>query len=248
MENDIKFKNENEELKNKFGIRFKSLRTGYGFTQDTLAEAYTKKFQQKMLKSSISQYENGKQLPEVPYLINWAFFFDVTLDYLLGLSDVKVEHFILSIKDLEKVLKKLSYNDKKIAKQYLDELYNNIYPAHTSSIKILGQTAAGKPIEYGDSYAQDIDDISNIPDNADYALIVNGDSMEPDIKNGQLIYVKECPDVENGAIAIVEVDGAVTCKKVYKWKDHIELHSLNTTYQPIIITAGNFRILGKVIL
>mgnify|MGYP004458536819 CR=1 FL=1 len=248
MENDMKLKNENEELKTKFGIRFKSLRTGYGFTQDTLAEAYAKKFQQKMLKSSISQYENGKQLPEVPYLINWAFFFNVTLDYLLGLSDVKVEHFILSIKDLEKVLKKLSYNDKKIAKQYLDELYNNIYSTHNSNIKILGQTAAGKPIEYGDSYAQDIDDISNIPQNADYALVVNGDSMEPDIKNGQIIYVKECPDVENGAIAIVEVDGAVTCKKVYKWNDHIELQSLNTAYEPIIITAGNFRILGKVII
>ena len=150
--------------------------------------------------------------------------------------------------------------------QYVLDLYNSLTPENQMNtvsymralklvnkpnkprVQILGQTAAGKPIEYGDSYAQDIDDISNIPDNADYALIVNGDSMEPDIKNGQLIYVKECPDVENGAIAIVEVDGAVTCKKVYKWKDHIELHSLNTTYQPIIITAGNFRILGKVIL
>lgn len=150
--------------------------------------------------------------------------------------------------------------------QYVLDLYNSLTPENQMNtvsymralklvnkpnkprVQILGQTAAGKPIEYGDSYAQDIDDISNIPDNADYALVVNGDSMEPDIKNGQLIYVKECPDVENGAIAIVEVDGAVTCKKVYKWKDHIELHSLNTTYQPIIITAGNFRILGKVIL
>lgn len=72
--------------------------------------------------------------------------------------------------------------------------------------------------------------------------------MEPDIKNGQLIYVKQQPDVENGTIAVVEIDGAVTCKKVYKWADHIELHSLNTTYEPIIITKGNFKILGKVIL
>lgn len=149
--------------------------------------------------------------------------------------------------------------------QYVLDLYNSLTPENQMNtvsymralklvnkpnkprVQILGQTAAGKPIEYGDSYAQDIDDISNIPDNADYALVVNGDSMEPDIKNGQLIYVKECPDVENGTIAIVEVDGAVTCKKVYKWKKHIELQSLNTAYEPIIITAGNFRILGKVI-
>ena len=72
--------------------------------------------------------------------------------------------------------------------------------------------------------------------------------MEPLIKNGQLIYIKQMPDVENGTIAVVEIDGAVTCKKVYKWNDHIELQSLNTAYEPIIITAGNFKILGKVLL
>lgn len=161
-------------------------------------------------------------------------------------------------------------NDKDMQQEepnkYVLDLYNSLSPNNqletvrymrflkTSNnttepkIQILGQTAAGKPIEYGDSYAQDVDDVSNIPDNADYALVVNGDSMEPLIKNGQLIYVKECPDVENGEIAVVEIDGAVTCKKVYKWADHIELHSLNTAYEPIIIKSGNFRILGKVIL
>ena len=40
-------------------------------------------------------------------------------------------------------------------------------------IQILGQTAAWKPIEYGDSYAQDIEDVSDIPVDADYALTVN---------------------------------------------------------------------------
>lgn len=115
-------------------------------------------------------------------------------------------------------------------------------------IQILGQTAAGQPIEYGDTYAQDINDVENIPKGADYALVVNGDSMEPTIKNGQTIYIRKTPDVENGSIAVVEVDGAVTCKKVYKWADHIELQSINTTYEPMIITGGNFRILGEVIL
>ena len=72
--------------------------------------------------------------------------------------------------------------------------------------------------------------------------------MEPEIKNGQVIYIKSKPDVEDGSIAVVEIDGAVTCKKVYKWNDHIELQSLNIKYEPIIITGGNFRILGEVIL
>ncbi len=72
--------------------------------------------------------------------------------------------------------------------------------------------------------------------------------MTPTIKDGQLIYIKSQPDVENGEIAVVEIDGAVTCKKVFKWLNHIELHSINSKYEPIIITSGNFKILGKVIL
>ncbi len=244
------------DLKKKFGSRFKSQRISLGLTQPQLINAFKGKYPNfNASVASISQYENSKRIPEVPDLVSWADFFGVTTDYLLGLSDTTVSHFIRSIKDLEKVLKKLSPNDREIAKPYIETLYKNLYSSSIttinnamSNIKILGQTAAGKPIEYGDSYAQDISDLSDIPNGADYALTVNGDSMEPLIKNGQTIYIKEIPDVENGEIAVVEIDGAVTCKKVYKWAGHIELQSLNTAYEPIIITAGNFRILGKVLL
>ena len=244
-------------LKEKFGARFKSLRIANGLTQPELITSFKiKNPNYKASVASISQYENGKRIPEVPDLIAWAEYFNVSTDYLLGLSDVMFSNVAASVKDLEKTLYKLSPADRQTAKIYLKKLYQKVYGeniennsnAMISNIKILGQTAAGQPIEYGDDYAQDIDNISDIPPNADYALIVNGDSKKKKIKNGQLIYIKSQPDVENGEIAVVEVDGAVTCKKVFKWLKHIELQSINSKYEPIIITSGNFKILGKVIL
>lgn len=72
--------------------------------------------------------------------------------------------------------------------------------------------------------------------------------MEPLIKNGSTVWVKKQPVVENGEIAIVEIDGAVTCKKVYKRNGHLELHSINPKYKPMVISKGDVRIIGKVIL
>lgn len=53
----------------------------------------------------------------------------------------------------------------------------------------------------------------------DYFLQVVGDSMTGSrIYDGDLIYVKQCSDVENGQIAIVLIDNEVTVKKIKKMK------------------------------
>ncbi len=168
-------------MKEKFGARFKSLRIAHGFTQPELINSFSiKNPEYKSSVAAISQYENGKRIPEVPDLIAWAKYFEVTTDYLLGLSDTMFSNFISSIKDLEKTLYKLSPDDRLTAKPYIEKLYKTLYKEEISkitnkitNIKILGKTAAGQPIEYSDNYAQDIDNISDIPKNADYALIVN---------------------------------------------------------------------------
>lgn len=61
--------------------RFKELRIKKGLTQQNLADLL------KIDRTSISKYENGKQLPEIEILKDMAKFFNVTTDYLLGRSD-----------------------------------------------------------------------------------------------------------------------------------------------------------------
>lgn len=224
-----------------FPERLKELRNETGISISELADKIN------IAKSTLSRYEASKMEPTLAVIVKIANFFNVSLDWLAGNSSIR-EPFITS-NNIVKIYNELNDNQKRELYRYTNYLKNsNVEYREKSRVKIVGQTACGAPIEYGDSYAQDIDDVHDIPREADYALNVNGDSMEPLIKNGQLIYVRQCPDVENGTIAVVEIDGAVTCKKVYKRDDHIELHSINTVYEPIIITSGNFRILGKVLL
>ena len=72
-----------------FGKRFKSLRIEKGITQDELVKQFNEKYFYNFTKSSISMYENDKQVPEVDVLKKWAEFFQVGLDFLLGNSDIR---------------------------------------------------------------------------------------------------------------------------------------------------------------
>lgn len=66
-----------------FGERFKKLRLEKRLTQDKLAEMFF------LNKSSISRYENNFQIPELELLNKFAQFFEVSVDYLLGRTDIR---------------------------------------------------------------------------------------------------------------------------------------------------------------
>jgi len=69
-----------------FGERFKELRKELGMTQEELAtKFYT-------TKSSISRYENNENIPEINTLQSFADFFDVSVDYLLGRTDIRYHY------------------------------------------------------------------------------------------------------------------------------------------------------------
>lgn len=72
-----------------FGKRFKSLRVEKGITQDELVKEFNEKYFYNFTKSSISMYENDKQVPEVDVLKKWAEYFEVSTDFLLGNSDIR---------------------------------------------------------------------------------------------------------------------------------------------------------------
>lgn len=67
---------------NTLGIRLKELRKKHGLTQKSLADILL------IDNSSISKYENDKAIPENELLQRIADFFSVSVDYLLGRSDI----------------------------------------------------------------------------------------------------------------------------------------------------------------
>ena len=67
-----------------FGKRLKELRCSHNLSMDKLVELYNKKYDAKMNKSTLSRYENGMQDPIYTVVVNFADFFEVTVDYLSG--------------------------------------------------------------------------------------------------------------------------------------------------------------------
>lgn len=125
------------------------------------------------------------------------------------------------------------------------------FPKKEKLPTIKNSASAANPTEliYGDTVVEE-EEFERVPSSADFAVPIIGDSMEPVIRNGQFVFVKEQPDVEDGEIAIVEIDGdGVTCKEVYKDYESqtIILRSINELYEDRVVSPEQIRIIGKVV-
>ena len=90
----------------------------------------------------------------------------------------------------------------------------------------------------------------SISKKADFATLIDGDSMEPKIEDGSLVLVHQNLILDNGDIGIFYLNEEVFCKKFSKdpFTNIITLKSLNKDYSPIVINEDDdFRIIGKVV-
>lgn len=83
-----------------------------------------------------------------------------------------------------------------------------------------------------------------IPDDYDAIAYVVGNSMEPKIKNGDYLFIKNTQQVDYNTIGIFQVDGANYVKKLRQGY----LESLNPDYEDIHLDESNdIRTIGKVV-
>lgn len=66
-----------------FGERFKSIRLSKNLTQKRLVDEFNGQYGYAFTKTTISQYENNKRIPEMNAIRNFVEYFNVSLDYLL---------------------------------------------------------------------------------------------------------------------------------------------------------------------
>ena len=127
-------------------------------------------------------------------------------------------------------------------------LPSNVIPLpEMRKIPLLGPIACGAPI-LAEEHIEDYVDIPKII-HADFALTCKGDSMiNARIFDGDIVYIRQQPSVENGEIAAVLIDGEATLKRVRLFDDHISLEPENPMYKPIVYWGSdmnNVHILGK---
>lgn len=182
------------------------------------------------------------------------------------LLNKKNKERVLGMLELKIYEQKIESSDKTHIKEEPSSIYDNnsnlsLFEVQEKKsddiveIPVLGKTAAGDFIYITDEGVYDLK-IEQQDPRADYALEVDGDSMEPLIKNGTYIEVQETNYVDNGTIAIVKYNDQVTCKKFYNdGNGKIRLKSLNPNYQDIFLQLteyddenDSFRIIGRVLI
>lgn len=102
----------------------------------------------------------------------------------------------------------------------------------THKVPIVGRIACGQPI----TAEENIENYADVPEGkrVDFCLLCEGDSMiEAGIDDGDVVYIRKQPDIENGEIAAVRIDNEATLKRVYKYPDRLVLQPENRSYPPM---------------
>jgi len=201
------------------GERLRMLRKEKGLTQEELGRIIG------VEKSTISYYESNRSTPNDEIKAKLADFFGVSLDYLLGRTDIREGE---RIGDLEVIP----------VGKFLQ-------------VPVIGTVKAGpNGIAYEEFLGFEFIDADMFKNCEQcFFLRVKGDSMEPEIKEGDLALIRRQADVESNSLAVVIVNGEEgMIKRIIKRPNAIVLQSINQKYEPIVITPGmEFRIVGKVI-
>jgi len=116
-------------------------------------------------------------------------------------------------------------------------------------LPLLGNVAAGAPIEAVVS-AETVSVPEDLVGKADtYALRVRGDSMiDEQIRDGDLVIVEDRKTVNDGEMVIALLEGQdVTLKKFYRENGHVRLQPANERIQPLIVDATQIQIQGVVV-
>lgn len=187
-----------------FAAVIKQLRMERGITQEQLASML------KVSRSTIGMYETGNREPDFETCEAIADIFNVDMDYLTGRS---------------KVERKSPITPSSIPQGFIPM-------PDMSRIPLVGRIACGEPI----TAEQNVEGVVSVPSQwrSDFALLCKGDSMEPSIKDGDLVAIHIQPMVENGEVAAVRIDSEATLKHVYLYPNYIELRPENPAYQSII--------------
>ena len=170
-------------------------------------------------RSTIQRYEAGTITQmKMPVLYSIAQALSVNPDWLVGKSDVMDSPLPANVIPM---------------------------PKH-GTVPLIGAIACGSPILAEENIEEYVDLPKHI--RADFALTCRGDSMiGADIRDGDVVYIRQQPTVRSGQIAAVLIDDEATLKRVYLQGESVILQPENPAYPPLVFSgseAATLRIIG----
>lgn len=210
----------------KFNENLKEIRSRKEIKQRDLA------LKMGVTPATIGNWERGVREPSLDLIIKLASTLETSTDELLGIpvqySGTAVDRMLETI---EKQYKALDAHGKKVVETVCSMEYKRVQAANVvkTPIRVRNSSAQKKryipfydsppaagysaPLE-GESFEMIVAD-SCVPDNADYAVCISGDSMEPYIQDGQMVFVEEDAVLKDGDVGIFSVNGEMYCKQYY---------------------------------
>ena len=118
----------------------------------------------------------------------------------------------------------------------MDAMPENTTPVPTmKTVPVIGEIACGVPALAEQNHIGS----AAVPEGitADFALICRGDSMiNARINNGDIVFIRRQPMVENNQIAAVRIGTEATLKRVRFIGGKVVLWPENPAYEPIMVT------------
>lgn len=251
----------------KLGDKIKQFRIEKNLTMQQLADLSGKsKGYISLLEKGINPQTRKPIEPSLEAIQSIAKALNVDLEDLISDTEDLIRLPKLNnsiIKKITNITKQLNIENQNKTYQYAKNLLHfqnrtvqevsiKYKPKELTEILVTEKVAAGVGYSYGNNevtaFYTDREDLMQY----DMATRVFGDSMEPELSDGDIILLKQGYDNVNGDIYVVDYDGKSYVKKLYNDGNRFVLKSINKKYSDIIIYTSDiqdtyFNIVGKVV-
>jgi len=176
----------------------------------------------KITDGTISQYRNGKYEAAQKNLEKLSIILRVPIPWLMGVDmPIDIPTKPIFIKNISAI-------------------------PEGKPIPLIGSIACGLPI-LADENIEEYITLTN-ETKANFCLRCKGDSMINDrIFDGDLVFIKQQPQVGYGEMAAIRIENEATLKRVYHYPDKVVLRASNPMYSDIILNGDDIEIIGKAV-
>lgn len=232
------------------GQTLKKLREGAGLTREQVAAILDKSVK------TIGHWESGYATPDANMLFLMCTIYEADVNEAFGFGPSKEERK-LSSDELTHIKKYrvLDTHGKKVVDSALELEYERMTHVETKEMRggityislfdLAVGAGTGEPLGTTDYTTKIQIPTEQVPEEAHVCLRVNGDSMEPAYKDGDIVFIhKQDEPVREGEIGVFSLNGEGYMKRL----GHKELESLNPKYPAIPIRQyDDLRCFGKVL-
>ena len=216
----------------------KALRESENLTQEEFGGLFGIK------KTTYQGYESGKREPDSDFWIAVAEKYNVSIDYLMGFTDDQKRSKYATPSALDRKYAALDDFGRHMVDLVVDAETDRVRAQAAASPVIdlgtirhyLYSPAAG-PDGLAEDDFEDIPRTEDMPRGADFCVTLSGDSMEPYLHDGQLIFVARDRQVDRLDVGVWYYQGGTYVKQLDKREDAIYLLSANPDRE-----AANLRI------